>query len=329
MLKKPKSINALMSYLRTHHGIAIKGSLHKRKLQNIGYYHGFKGYRYNRVPNNIIPYTDFNQILAINKFDMSLKAMFYPEIMFVETALKNHALAIVLKAGKTYNFNDIFNNLLVGYQKYPVQSGKYINAMQRRLEFRTKLYGTLTSAYKNKKKVITHFYHKNDNVPIWAIFETINLGEFGTFIYCLKHSLKVELSKTLRLNQSCDTNAELTQSMIYIVKDLRNAIAHNEIIFDTRFKNTDIGPNVIRCLEIDVGVSSIKFENIVDYLILIAYLLKNLKVSKKEILKMISLFEEATETLRKEIPINMYMSILPTDTKKKLTLLRAFVKKQK
>lgn len=44
--KRPKTTDALMRYLREEKGISISGSSQKRKLMNIGYYHGYKGYRY-------------------------------------------------------------------------------------------------------------------------------------------------------------------------------------------------------------------------------------------------------------------------------------------
>ena len=40
---KPLSTNSLMAHLRNECGISIGGSTEKRKLQNIGYYHGYKG----------------------------------------------------------------------------------------------------------------------------------------------------------------------------------------------------------------------------------------------------------------------------------------------
>ena len=46
MQKKPKSINALMAYMRDVKGINISGSGDKKKLRYMGYFHGYKGYRY-------------------------------------------------------------------------------------------------------------------------------------------------------------------------------------------------------------------------------------------------------------------------------------------
>lgn len=54
VMSKVKSINSLMAYLRDKHGIRIGGSIQKRKLRNIGYYHGYKGYRYIARPHNRI-----------------------------------------------------------------------------------------------------------------------------------------------------------------------------------------------------------------------------------------------------------------------------------
>lgn len=101
-----------MKHLRDNHGIAIGGGSQKRKLRNIGYFHGYKGYRFNRNPANQIAYTDFKEILAMHEFDMALKGIFYPQIMFIETALKNYVLEVILSQGNTDSFNDIFTNLL-------------------------------------------------------------------------------------------------------------------------------------------------------------------------------------------------------------------------
>lgn len=51
---KIKTTNALMKYLRDTHNISIGDSKDKRNLINIGYYHGYKGYRYINNPQNRI-----------------------------------------------------------------------------------------------------------------------------------------------------------------------------------------------------------------------------------------------------------------------------------
>ena len=89
MKKHPKSIDGLMRYLRDEKGIQISGSAQKRKLMNIGYYHGYKGYRYIRTPGRHVAYRNFDELMAVYRFDTQLKGLFYPIVMEIETAFKN------------------------------------------------------------------------------------------------------------------------------------------------------------------------------------------------------------------------------------------------
>ncbi len=321
-----KSINSLMEYLRDNHGININGSSHKQKLRNIGYYHGYKGYRYIESPNNRIPYKDFNEILAINNLDMKLKAIIYPQIMFIETAIKNYVLEVILEKSKSDSFNVIYAKLLTEYKNYAAGTKDHKNALKRRLDLRNTIHSVLTRNYWNNKKVVQHFYDQDKNVPIWAIFETISLGEFGGFMSCLEEKSRLQISQNLKLHQGCDADGKLTQTIIYALKDLRNSVAHNDIIFDTRFKSGKINKSLISCITFSTSIAGITFTSIVDYIILIAYMLKNLEVPKTDINRFISDFENTLEVLRGQIPISIYSSIIDTQAKNKLIVLKQFVK---
>lgn len=91
----PRSINSLMKHLRNN-GIAIRGSSQKRKLKNIGYYHGYKGFRFAGESSNRLPINDFSQIALLYSMDMQIKTLMYPHVMAIETALKNYTLEAVL-----------------------------------------------------------------------------------------------------------------------------------------------------------------------------------------------------------------------------------------
>ena len=104
MIKRPKSINALMVYMRDVKGVKVSGSGDKKKLRYMGYFHGYKGYRYHNNPTNTYTFDSFDEVQAIYDFDMALKTIFYPEIMFLETALKNYVLEVVLKETKSNTF---------------------------------------------------------------------------------------------------------------------------------------------------------------------------------------------------------------------------------
>ena len=96
------SIYQLMKYLRNTHHINVKSS-QTQAFRNMGYYHGFKGYRFIRVPSQRISFTSLDEIIALNKFDMKLKALFYPKVMFIENALKIYVIESTLKNAKSEN----------------------------------------------------------------------------------------------------------------------------------------------------------------------------------------------------------------------------------
>lgn len=50
--------------------------------------------------------------------------------------------------------------------------------------------------------------------------------------------------KKLGIRYSDDSNAMMPQRLIYATKDLRNAIAHNDVVFDTRFRTGSIDKQV-------------------------------------------------------------------------------------
>ena len=113
IMSEIKNIDSLMNYMKDTHNIEIDREMHKNNLRNMGYYHGFKGYRFIKNPNNSINYTDFNEIVALNKFDMDLKSLLYPKIMFLETALKNHVLNIILEESNSSSFFLIYEKILL------------------------------------------------------------------------------------------------------------------------------------------------------------------------------------------------------------------------
>ena len=127
MKKKPKSINALMAYMRDEKGLSISGSSDKKKLRYMGYFHGYKGYRFHNNPANTYAFNSFDEVQAIYDFDMAIKTMFYPEIMFLETA-------------ESKRFANIYAKLLTDYKAYPIGSNDYKKAINKRMNLRNKVY---------------------------------------------------------------------------------------------------------------------------------------------------------------------------------------------
>ena len=115
---KPKSIDELMLYLRDVKGINISGHEQKQKLMNMGYYHGYKGYRYIGNPNKKAPFSDFSQLAAVYEFDTQIKAIFYPHVVFIETALKNYVLESIISCTESDDLTVIYNKVLDRHSEY-------------------------------------------------------------------------------------------------------------------------------------------------------------------------------------------------------------------
>ena len=340
MSNKPKTINGLMKYLRDKKRLDISGSSQKRKLMNIGYYHGYKGYRYIDKPSNRAPFTKFDELLAVYEFDMQLKTLFYPYVMQIETALKNYVLEVIVDSIKSDSFSDVYSKLLDNYKffsptgktfKSPQErekaEEKFKRELQKRLDLRNRIYGVQASAFKNDNKIAHHFLSKDKPLPIWGIFELLNLGEFGYFVSCLNKKCRSLISKKLGIQPSDDTNAMMPQRLIYTTKDLRNAIAHNDVVFDARFKTGSIDKQVGNAISNATGVKGISFNTITDYLVLLIYQLKLICISKTELRHLITGFTEAQERLRSAVPTSVYNQIIHTDNNRKIQALRAYIGK--
>ena len=104
------SIYQLMKYLRNTHHINVKSG-QTQALRNMGYYHGFKGYRFIREDTNRVNFSSLDEIIALNKYDMRLKTVLYPKVMFIENALKSYVIEALLADSKSENFDVILDKL--------------------------------------------------------------------------------------------------------------------------------------------------------------------------------------------------------------------------
>ena len=134
------------------------------------------------------------------------------------------------------------------------------------------------------------------------------------------------ISNKLKLaNSAVDTNRNLIYNYLYTLKDLRNAVAHNSVIFDTRFRRMDPTPAMRKCLMQEVGLPYINFKTIGDYLILICYYLKLLKVTKTEIRALIREFETITDKYKRSVSPQVFGEVVHPDLSDRLTKLKDYI----
>lgn len=322
---KMKTTNALMKYLRDKHNVSIGKSKDKRNLINIGYYHGYKGYRYINNPLNRIKITEFKEIVSIVNFDSKLKSLLYPQLMQIETISKNIVLQILVEEYNTDEFNEIYEKGMTNYRHSNPKD--YKDIMKHRLKVQNSIYSALSGSYNHDNKIVSHFYSKDRHVPIWGIFEIITLGTFADLIRSLEPKARIRIDKEMKINIAYDTNAKFPEKIIYLIKALRNSVAHNDVVFDVRFKDSKVDSTLCRYIENEIGCTNVDFSTITDYIIIITMLLKKYEISKKELNKFIDEYESVIEEFRNNIPFNIYSQVIHTDTKTKLTQLRQYIKK--
>lgn len=322
-----KNTDGLMRHLRSN-GIAIAGSTQKRQLVNTGYYHGYKGYRFFKTAQNKLPFVSFDEVYATIQYDSALKVLLYGKMMFIETALKNVALERILVKANSENISDMCEKVVSSYKNapatYTLEQKKKLQ--QNKLNLQNSIQASLARAYNKNNPKITHFYNNGyAEVPIWALFEIMTMGDFGYLLSCLTYDVRDDISKKLGLNVSCDTYRELIYKYVYTLKDLRNAIAHNSVVFDTRFRNIDPTRPMKQCLKLDIGLSYVNFGTIGDYIILMCYYLKLLRVSKTEIKAFIREFEHITGIYRRSVSPAVAAKVIHPDLAARMSILKNFI----
>ncbi|MBS5675234.1 MAG: Abi family protein [Clostridium sp.] len=323
-----KTIDGLMRHLRSNH-IEIWGSAQKRQLRNTGYFHGYKGFRFFRDAQNKIPFVSYDEIYATIQYDSALKSLFYGKIMFIETAVKNIALESILDNAKSESIQNMYDRVVEGYNNAPLNCPieKRKEMQEHKLILQNKVQSNLARAYKNNNAKIVHYYNSinNSSVPIWALFEIMTMGDFGYLLCCLTYDVRDDISRRLGINISCDTSRQLIYKYIYALKDLRNAIAHNAVIFDTRFRESSVSKPMKQCLQFEIGLPYVNFKTIGDYVILMCYYLKLLDVPKTDIKAFIREFEKITKHYRTSVSTYVSSIVIHPDLDSRMELLKKFI----
>lgn len=141
----------------------------------------------------------------------------------------------------------------------------------------------------------------------------------------MNYDVRNDISRRIGLNVSADTDRQLVYKYIYTLKDLRNAIAHNAVVFDTRFRNIDPTRAMKRYLELQIGLPYVNFKSIGDYVLLISYYLKILGVSKTEIKAFIREFEKITDDYVRAVDPAVSAIVVRSDLSSRMTILKNYI----
>ena len=221
---------------------------------------------------------------------------------------------------------DMYDKAINSYKNAPAGTRDDIKKkyQNNKLNLQGSIQNSIASAYRKENPKITHFYNNinYNEVPLWAIFEILTMGNFGYLLSCLTIDMREKVSRAIGINLSCDTYRELLYKYVFALKDLRNAIAHNDIVYDTRFKKMDPSRAMRQCLILEMGMPYINFKTIGDYIILICYYLKLLKVSKTEIIAFIRKFEKITNDYAISVKHDVSSITIHPDLASRMDLLK-------
>lgn len=324
-----KTIDELMENLEAEHGIK-SDEADKEWFKNNGYYHSFKGYRFYNKKSNKIKITNTKELIEIVNFDNSLKKLLYDKVMYIETVIKNVALCEIMESVNNSSLKIIEVCAIDSYiaaTKRGLDKKSAEGIQRKKVGLQQRIYSVINNKYCNGNPIICNYVNKKEeDIPIWAIFEVLTLGEFGYFISLLKENIKLNISKCLKLNIGNNRTGLLLQRYIYLLKDLRNAVAHNGVIYDGRFTAAKIDNSVSSSIEIDTKIKNINFDFFIDYVIFIILLLSKIGVGKNELSKFLAEYEENTEKLYNNLSFSEYTRIIGTANRPKIQGLKQFIK---
>lgn len=312
-----KSLNALMRHIRASSGLAIAGSRHKRALAATGYFHGYKGYRFNRTPSARVPYRRFDELVAVIDFDHEVKALLYPLLMRLEMTMKNLALVELLDSGGSSDLADIYKRLMPGNRK---------DGRRGKLELIHMNNDVLLTRYRREDRIVKHYYDLPDEaVPVWALFEVITLGHFGRFLQQLAPPALVRIAKSWGLRKG---DAELVPHLVFGITELRNAVAHNGVVFDTRFASARVRQGIVDLImrELSLGTAArVGFDTITDYIVLVVFLSAMTGLPKRDAYRVVKAYSALVDILRNRVSVGVFDMIVHTDNRSKLQALGSWV----
>lgn len=312
-----------MRHLRNHCNIKINGSYQKKQLVSYGYYHGYKGYRFIKNKHNQIPFTDFGEVVAVIEYDNNLKSALYSDLMFIETAIKNIVCNESVNGLKLGTFEHV-------YKERMRDNTTNTKLQSKRLKLRNSVYSKLSVRYHDEEgkdnQMVRHFYNRGEDAPLWVVFEIMYLSDLASFFECLNKSMREHIMIQLDMfDVAIDTNRNLLSSMLYTLKSLRNSVAHNNIIFDTRFKDRKISPVLKKWVEKETGIQNITLYSLIDYIIIVCCLLKRIDFSSVRAKRLIHDFKEQNQILQASVSPTIYSKIVQQNVTQKINALETYI----
>jgi abortive infection bacteriophage resistance protein len=257
------------------------------------------------------------------EFDESIKSIMYLPLMQLETTIKSICCDKIVTTIKSDSFLTVFEKAM---NKNGTTKNKEITS--KKLKCRNTIYSSMTRRYGCSSKIVSHFYDKDTYIPLWGIIEELTLGELSDLIITLTPQINLAISKELGIPSNYNTEGKLLSKIILIVKEFRNATAHNKVVFDGRYKEFQKRKSIGELLSKITSIENISFNSVIDDIVMVIFLMKNLKFNKKTLIKVVNQLISEIEKLYNKLGYDLYNKCLPFDSRDKLIKLKKFIVKK-
>lgn len=260
---------------------------------------------------------------------MELKTLFYPYIMQIETSLKNCILDAICsdlaRRGLPASFDVVCSTCL---------SGAGAKEQYRELSYLAQKVSK--QSVRDGEPVIKHFTDQSRRVPIWALMETLTLGEFSAVYSCLTDKLKDEIYRHLGMpkrnrgvNSQKKDKTDLLLALLRVLASLRNSVAHNNVILDARFLiRNEPNKYVKEYLGDEFGIDPVPFSQIADCMLLVVHFLSVLGYSKTERKRFVSKYGKIlSEYDSRKLPAEIYRQMIGRSDSLKIKAALAYIAK--
>lgn len=179
--------------------------------------------------------TTFEEIRAVHIYDSELKSIIFKNIL---TAEKH------LKSSLAYRFGEKFKDITYAYLRTETYGDNNLLDTSKTISnLSSVIRSHLRTSYRNS---IKHYYNNHNDIPMWVLINELSLGQtyylFKNLDNQLKNMIARDLNRFLEDNVSIQTTLEASTLEKYLInlKDIRNSVAHDNVIFHYKAPNNMI-----------------------------------------------------------------------------------------
>lgn len=181
-----------------------------------------------------IPETTFDEIRAVHIFDTEVKSIFFKYLLECEKHLKS----II-----AYRFSETYPDIPYAYLLTSSYENKDLIAISSTI---SQLSNTITNNLRKKNpgpNAIKHYSNNHNDVPIWVIINQLTLGQV---VHMYKHfddKLRNKIARDVTYYLENNTGEKIVlepvslERFLFNLCDLRNCVAHNNMLFNFKAKN--------------------------------------------------------------------------------------------